>query len=114
MKLGHIELLVKDPLQSKSFYEDVLGFELVHNQDDKFIWLQSGGIEILLRPGQNIEHTDYFYHSSTNMVLYVDDVEKAKTQLLQNGIELRGEDQKCPLFQDMDGNWFQLVNPNEN
>jgi catechol 2,3-dioxygenase-like lactoylglutathione lyase family enzyme len=51
MKLGHIELFVADPIASRDFYRDVLGFEVTAEQHGKFIWLRPGDQEILLRPG---------------------------------------------------------------
>ena len=32
MKVGHLELFVKDPVVSKDFYESTLGFEVVAEQ----------------------------------------------------------------------------------
>jgi catechol 2,3-dioxygenase-like lactoylglutathione lyase family enzyme len=43
MKIGHIELFVKDPLASKEFYESVLGFEVIAVQGSDFVWVRSAG-----------------------------------------------------------------------
>ena len=51
LRFGHIELFVKDPIQSQEFYCGVLGFELVSNQNNQFVWIKKDSIEILLRPG---------------------------------------------------------------
>ncbi len=47
-----------------------LGFELMQNQEDKFIWLKSGQLEILLRPGNNVSHTKNYYHGHRAELYY--------------------------------------------
>ena len=95
MRFGHLELPTSDPAASMAYYVDTLGFELVANQGDTFIWVKKGGLEILLRP-----RGDY---PMPNVVFYSDDpaseVEGARRQ---------GE---CWHFEDPDGNGFQVVDP---
>ncbi len=93
IKLGHIEVFVKDPMASKEFYSGVLGFELDKIQQDKFVWLRAGEYTILLRPAAESERTD----------------------LENKGLVFKGTDgsERCLTFTDPDGNWFQLVNPDE-
>ena len=52
VRFGHIEVFVTDPARSKRFYRDVLGFEVTATQGDRFVWLQKGDVEILLRAGR--------------------------------------------------------------
>ena len=52
LKLGHLELFVRDPARSRDFYRDVLGFELLAEQGSDYIWIKSGDREILLRRAQ--------------------------------------------------------------
>ena len=113
MKFGHIELFVKDPEQSKTFYQDVLGFEVTVVQDDQFVWLKSGDVEILLRPGQNESHAHDYAQAASGLVLYTSDVGAARTALEARGLEFKGTDgsDSCLTFTDPDGHWFQLVNP---
>lgn len=113
-KLGHIELFVDDPLKSKDFYVDVLGFELVTIQENQFVWVKSGTKEILLRPGKSTIPTESYETNDTGLVLYTDDVEKTAQQLRERGLQFRGTDgsDTCLTFTDLDGHWFQLVNPN--
>lgn len=115
IKLGHTEIFVKDPLKSKDFYVHFLGFEIMDIQADKYIWLKSGGREILLRPGDGAEKGSAYGSASSALVLYTDDLEKAKKELAAKGLEFKGNDgsEKCPVFTDEDGNWFQLVDPSE-
>jgi catechol 2,3-dioxygenase-like lactoylglutathione lyase family enzyme len=113
MNLGHIEIFVKDPLKSKEFYKDVLGFTIEDIQKDKYVWLKRGEALILLRPRKNrLEIKDY---QSTNigLVLYTDDLDKAVKELTSKGLKFKGTDlsEKCLTFTDPDGNWFSLVNP---
>jgi len=113
MKIGHIELSVANPLKSKEFYVNVLGFKVVYNQDDKFLWLKLGEQEILLRPGQGIKHSETFNRSPSNIVFYTDNLVQKRSELVERGLKFIGEDHGSPTFSDLDGNWFQLVNPNE-
>ena len=112
MKLGHIELFVENPMKSKDFYVDVLGFELVVVQENQFVWVKSGVIEILLRPGKNASPPDTY--SGAGIALYTDNVQSSAEQLRQRGLEFKGTDgsDSCLTFTDLDGHWFQLVNPN--
>ena len=50
MKPGHIELFVTDPQASRQFYEVVLGFEVTAVQEQQFVWLQLGQLEIFASP----------------------------------------------------------------
>jgi len=114
-KFGHIEVFVKDPLVSKDFYTDVLGFELETIQQDKFVWLKSGSYVILLRPGKAPEAAANYQTARTGFVMYTNDLDKTGAELLSRGLMFKGTDgsDRCLTFTDPDGNWFQLVNPDE-
>ncbi len=116
MKFGHTEIFVKDPMKSKVFYIDVLGFELVEIQIDKFVWLKSGDALILLRPsaGNGTRAADYG-SADTGFVIYTDNLQESALKMKSRGLVFRGTDgsDKCLTFTDPDGNWFQLVNPND-
>lgn len=115
MKTGHIEIFVKDPIKSKEFYVDKLGFKFITIQEDKFIWLKSGGIEFLLRPGENNLQSDKYDKCKMAIVLYTTNLDKKSVELAMKGIEFKETDgsDRCLTFTDPDGNWFQLVNPEE-
>ena len=117
MKLGHIEIFVKNPLESKKFYTDLLGFEVVDVQDNKFVWLKSGDSLILLRPGDYSPDsvTSEYSKSKSGLVIYTDDLERTSGKLKSKGLEFKGTDgsDKCLTFTDPDGNWLQLVNPED-
>jgi catechol 2,3-dioxygenase-like lactoylglutathione lyase family enzyme len=112
-RLGHIELFVADPLASRSFYTEVLGFAHVTTQGDTFVWLESNGTEILLRPGEGSQRGDTYQSASSALVLYTDNLSDTRKDLEQRGVEIRGTDGSpdCLTFTDPDGNWLQLVNP---
>ncbi len=115
MKLGHIELFVKNPLKSRDFYRDVLGFEEIAVQEGGFVWMRSGEAEILLRPGKNLNRTFDYQHASVGIVLYTGDLGTTSTELKSRGLTFQGTDgsDRCLTFTDPDGNWFQLVDPND-
>ncbi len=112
LHLGHIELFVRDPAQALTFYRDVLGFELTVVQADRFVWLRSGMIELLLRPAGNTMRAARFEDADHALVLYTDDLEATAAALRQRGLDFKGTDgADCLTFTDPDGHWFQLVNP---
>lgn len=115
MRFGHIELFVKDLLVARKFYEDVLGFELVAIQGENFVWLKLGETEILLRPGMPQTSGHRYEDARIGLVMYTDDLPKTADGLQKRGLVFRDvvESEKCMSFMDPDGNWFQLVNPND-
>lgn len=115
IKFGHTEIFVKDPVTSKIFYESILGFEVVDVQDGKFVWLKSDGAHFLLRPGNPDKGPATYNSAKTGHVLYTDDLDETVRLLESRGLKFKGNDGSgnCPTFTDPDGNWFQLVNPND-
>ncbi|MFW9777401.1 MAG: VOC family protein [Candidatus Heimdallarchaeota archaeon] len=113
MKIGHIELFVRDINASKDFFCDILNFELVTKQKD-VVWIKLGETEILLRQGFPHKVQDY-QETSVGLVLYTDNLEKSSSMLKTKGLVFKGIDgsKNCLTFTDPDGHWFQLVNPNE-
>ena len=112
MRLGHIEIFVNEPLRSKEFYINILGFELIEIQHEKFVWLKKRESVILLRPGINhIIHKTY-QETDIAFVMYTDNIENALADLKSSNIEIKGSDgDGCYTFTDPDGNWIQLVDP---
>ncbi len=117
--MGHIEVFVKDPMASKDFYCGVLGFELDTIQQEKFVWLRAGNYTILLRPAASHESIagrgGEYSAAEKGFVLYTNELESAKAELENKGLVFKGTDgsERCLTFTDPDGNWFQLVNPDE-
>ena len=113
IKFGHIEIFVKEPLKSKDFYMNVLGFELIEVQHEKVVWLQSNGQTILLRPSNNNYIAETYQQTNIALVIYVEDLEKALKDMTGKGVVFKGNDGvNCYTFTDLDGNWIQLVDPN--
>ncbi|MCI0710543.1 MAG: VOC family protein [Chloroflexi bacterium] len=112
LKIGHIELFVKNTAASQKFFQDVLGFELVADQG-AFIWLKCGAVEILLRPGKGNLSVDQYQDAASAIVLYADDLAKTANDFEARGLSFNGTDGSdgCLTFTDPDGHWFQLVNP---
>ena len=104
MKFGHIELETGDPLASMRFYVDVLGYALVANQGDRFIWVEKGGVEYLLRPRGDYALPCYVY--------YANDPAAEAERLRTAGVEVLHKG-NCFHFTDPDGHSFQIVNPGE-
>jgi catechol 2,3-dioxygenase-like lactoylglutathione lyase family enzyme len=113
MRIGHTELFVRNPQESKTFYVDVLGFELVSEQaDGRLVWVRCGEHEILLRPGIPPEAPEIYRLTRAAVVLYSDNLDADVAQLKARGLAFEGDDGPgCPTFRDPDGNWFQLTNP---
>lgn len=112
MKIGHIELFVRDPKKASNFYIKKLGFSLESDQGE-YVWVKLDNIELLLRPGKAISSQSY-ENTSIALVLYTNDLKKSEKELMERGIEFAGFDQSknCLTFKDLDGHWWQLVNPN--
>lgn len=113
LKPGHLELFVRNPLQSKDFYEKSLGFQIEEIQNEQFVWMRLGDLTVLLRPGSPQQAPDRYQDSSSGIVLYTDHLESTRDELLDRGVLFRGTDgsERCLTFTDPDGNWFQLVDP---
>jgi len=115
MRIGHIELFVRNPLKAREFYANVLGFEEIAIQQGQYIWMKSGDTEILLRPGKNSNRTFEYQQTSIGLVLYTNNFERTFSELKSRGLIFQGNDgsERCLTFTDPDGNWFQLVDPSD-
>ena len=115
MQFGHIEIFVKDPLASMAFYNEVLGFEVTDVQHEHFVWMQSGGTTILLRPGTTASEVATYQNAPSGFVIYTSELDDMADRLRTRGLIFRGTDgsDRCLTFTDPDGHWFQLVDPNE-
>ncbi len=113
IQFGHIELFVSNPLQSRIFYEEFLGFSVTAVQEGKFVWLKKDHMEILLRPGQPNREPSTYQTTTHGLVLYTDDLEETAVALKNRGLVFKGTDGSdgCLTFTDPDGNWLQLVHP---
>ncbi len=114
MKSGHIEIFVSDPMKARGFYVDVLGFTLVQIQGDQFVWLTLEDQSFLLRPSKNQNRVEFYDQSKIGLVLYTENLKEKRAELESRGLKFEDPDmfEGCLTFQDPDGNWFQLVDPN--
>ncbi|KAA3605246.1 MAG: VOC family protein [Calditrichaeota bacterium] len=115
MKFGHIEIFTKDVQKAKEFYTKILGFKIVAEQSENLVWVATEGQEFLLRKGKNTSDSETYQTAKTGFVLYTENLTKTAESLKTNGLNFQGIDgsEKCLIFTDLDGNWFQLVNPND-
>ncbi len=113
MKIGHIELFVKDVGRARHFYEVVLGCQLVAVQAEQFIWLKLGNTELLLRPGKPGPHPAAYETAPAGIVLYTSHLEETAARLAERGVVFSETVDGCLAFCDPDGHWFQLVDPGD-
>ena len=112
MRFRHVELFCRDTDVSKRFFSEGLGFDIEEEQQGGFVWLRSGGVEFLLRPGI---HSDSSADSSQDafqaIVLVTYNFEETCRRLASHGIPIRGQDGSpdCLTFSGPDGHWFQLI-----
>lgn len=118
LTVGHLELFVRDALKARKFYCEVLGAELVAIQKDRFVWVKLGTLEILLRPRPHASsrpRAASFLDADSNVTLYSSHVDEVAGRLRSNGVTVSApeDDPGALVFEDGDGNWFQLVDPRE-
>jgi catechol 2,3-dioxygenase-like lactoylglutathione lyase family enzyme len=115
MRLGHIELFVTDLERARRFYVDILGLELQDTPPGAGTWLRCGNTELLLRQGRQCASAPTYQAASAAIVLYTGDLQNTTQALRMRGVRFSGTDgtEKCLTFADPDGNWFQLVDPND-
>jgi len=115
-QLGPLELFVADPLESRKFYCK-LGFEPESEEGwPHNLWLKCGWIQLLLRrAGEQSDPPANYQASRIAMVFYTPDLPATLARLAAQGIVPRGIDgsEKCPTIVDPDGNWIQLVDPED-
>ncbi|MBX2804317.1 MAG: VOC family protein [Myxococcales bacterium] len=106
LSFGHIEIPVTDPQRSLRFYRDVLGFGVEQVQGERYVWLTSGAVTVLLHPDLRPGDTE------ANLVLYTHTLDDEVARLRAAGVSLTREG-TCVSFADPDGNRFQLVDPGD-
>jgi catechol 2,3-dioxygenase-like lactoylglutathione lyase family enzyme len=115
IRFGHIEVLATNLERSQQFYRGLLGFEISAVQGDRFVWLRNGPVEILLRQGRPPQPTSRYEDARVGIVLYTESLDEVMDELEGRGLQFRGtvDSDRCPTFTDPDGNWFQLVDPDD-
>ena len=113
MRLGHIELFVRDLDVARRFYVDVLGCTHVCPEMTHVTWLELGDVTFLLRPGTPPPSPEAYGAIQAGFALYTEGLDATMEALRKRGLVFRGTDgsDRCPTFTDPDGNWFQLVDP---
>jgi predicted enzyme related to lactoylglutathione lyase len=72
-------------------------------------------VEFLLRPGGPPPAAGQYEDSACGIVLYTKDLDATAVKLAEAGLVFKGtvDSDRCLTFRDPDGNWFQLVDPQE-
>lgn len=107
-KIGHLELFVRDTVKSREWYVRALGASPVADQGE-FQWIELGGLEVLLRPGEGSKAKEY-RSTALAPVLYVEDLAEFREMLDEAGIDpTNGDEDECLTFRDPDGHWWQAT-----
>ena len=113
MRIGHIELFVRNPAESRAFYERVLGFEVKAVQG-QLVWLKLGDSEFYCARGAIRAP-----HNNTEMLPPALSFTRITWMRLWQRcvpadwsyVEMMGRNAR--LFTDPDGHWFQIVNSSD-
>lgn len=118
MKLELVAIPVSDVDRAKAFYTDTVGFNADHDHtvsdELRFVQLTPPGSACSIVLGVGI--TDVAPGSVQGMLLVVSDIDAARAQLQDRGVEI-SEVQDMPwgarhaFFNDPDGNSWQLQDP---
>lgn len=118
MKLELVAIPVSDVDRAKAFYTDKVGFNADHDHkvsdELRFVQLTPPGSACSIVLGVGI--TDVAPGSVQGMLLVVSDIDAARAQLQDRGVEI-SEVQDMPwgarhaFFNDPDGNSWQLQDP---
>ena len=117
LALHHIARVTGRPEESKAFYRDVLGFREIQRPpfDFRGAWLYSYGVQIHIIEDQEAApdpHRD-INPRGDHLALHVDDVEVAKRQLCQLGIEYLEQVNAGGIhqvfFRDPDGHLVEIA-----
>jgi len=109
-------IVVKDIKKAIKFYTEVVGLKL-KQEDDKFGWAELQGPEGGAHLGLAQEHPEMQLKAGINAFLTftVDDIVKARADLVKKGARCLGEIEEVPghvkmqTVVDHDGNHLQLV-----
>ena len=105
---------MQDVERARAFYEGVLGGKVSSVQGEgRYVWMDVGGHEILLRPGTPPPGGESYRQGRIGLVLYTDDLPATVARLEERGARFGEGDGSpdCPTFTDPDGNWIQVVDP---
>ena len=119
MKLKNILIVVKDIEQSKKFYHDMFGLEVVLEQDgniilteglvlqDEEIWKTTLGRDILVE-----SNSCELYFEERNLEMFVERLETLyPTMQYVTGMTTYSWGQKVVRFYDLDGNLIEVGTP---
>lgn len=108
-------IVVADVKKAVTFFTEVVGLKLL-TFDEQFGWAELQGADggSLLGVAQKTEHTPVSPGSNAVVTISVDNIQKAKKDMVAKGANMLGdimevpEEVKLQMFTDKDGNKFQL------
>jgi catechol 2,3-dioxygenase-like lactoylglutathione lyase family enzyme len=118
MKLELVPIPVSDVDRAKAFYAEHVGFNIDHDHqlgdDVRFVQLTPPGSACSIVIGNGI--TNATPGSAQGTLLVVSDIEAARTELVQRGVEISEVQDmewgaRHAYFNDPDGNSWQLQQP---
>lgn len=118
MKLELVPIPVSDVDRAKAFYADRLGFKVDHDHrlsdEVRFVQLTPPGSACSIVVGDGI--TNATPGSAQGVLLVVSDIEVARGELVQRGVEISEVEDTAwgarhAYFNDPDGNSWQLQQP---
>jgi catechol 2,3-dioxygenase-like lactoylglutathione lyase family enzyme len=117
LKMSRVILFVDDIKAATSFYENVIGLELLSERNDEFVSLDAGGCQLCLHqiPSKYLDSSNKFEareDSFTKVVFYSDNVERDRGELIAKGVRMK-EIVKFDSIEicdgcDCEGNIFQI------
>ena len=115
LALGEIQCFVSDLKIAKSFYQNVLGFNLV-GESDKWLVFDISGIPFIVMSGahQGLPKRTYGTECATMLCLKSDDIERDYALLKAKGVSFFSEinhveQGRYVAFQDPEGNLLELI-----
>jgi predicted enzyme related to lactoylglutathione lyase len=114
MKMSWIS--VSDLNKAKTFFKDILGLK-IHQESPEFQWIemQTDKGDAMLGLAGPYPHSPLAPGQNAIVTFTVENVQKTAAELAKKGVKLLGEiievpgEVKMQLFEDFDGNKFQLV-----
>jgi len=105
----HLVLSASDLKESKKFYIDKLGFEIIEENENLFAF-RAGDIRVSVFPGGNKLDLDKDKAPNIKQVYRVDNIEFAVEDLKKRNVEFLGEITEAPGFMKH----IPLVDPDNN
>lgn len=105
MNIHHIALRVADPARARTFYEGVLGLELVRTHEDEHglrsVWFRVGTAIVMLE--RELRISPVRAGSGHVLAFAVDDLRVWRERLASHGVEIETATEYTLYVRDLDG-----------